>query len=201
MNATGQLQRPGSNILRSKKEKDDSNYFTAGVIFQVVFQQEKFDLEFLLITQLFRGERQVKFPGGRANLGENPRQTLEREIRGETGISLEPDCILGEITEPKLNYYRKVYDRHFFLIDYRLTKGEILKQLRPPGHPEFDKEIVRAPYWVPFEKLISGEVELHESHMALFRNLMEKLRTLPTLRPFAEQIDELVTGRFNLISD
>jgi len=198
MNATGQLERPGSNTSRSKA---DSNYFAASVIFQVVFRQDKFELDFLLITQLFRGQRQVKFPGGRANLDENSSQTLNREIKGETGITVTAESVLGEIVEPKTNIYKKVYDRYFFLVDYRLTSGDILTQLRPPDHPEFDKEIVRAPYWVPFEKLISGEVELHQSHLCPFRNLLERYRFLPVLQPFAEQIDELVNSQFTLVTD
>jgi len=53
------------------------------------------DGEILLTKRLDGVHREGKweFPGGKVNIGENPRETIKREIREELGIDIEADSI------------------------------------------------------------------------------------------------------------
>ncbi len=75
--------------------------------------------DFELLTIVPRGTRVTGLPKGGANPGETPEQTAAREVREETGTTVEVDERLGEVSYWYRRNGRRIHKTvHFFLCRY-----------------------------------------------------------------------------------
>jgi ADP-ribose pyrophosphatase YjhB (NUDIX family) len=142
------------------------NFFVAGVLYKVT----EHELFFLFVEQEWKGQIQLKFPGGCNKLQENPVETLAREIRGETGLSpVNADLIFKE---EKISSNRQPFCRMFYLVNS--YTGNILTQVRRMDEEEYDPELIGPPLWLKLEKSLADKI--HPSHqIALMRALRHLL--------------------------
>ena len=75
--------------------------------------------DFELLTIVPRGTRVTGLPKGGADPGETPEQTAAREVREETGTTVEVDERLGEVSYWYRRNGRRIHKTvHFFLCHY-----------------------------------------------------------------------------------
>ncbi len=97
----------------------------------------------------------LEFPGGKTEPGESPQRAVAREVREETGLSLDPrQC--SHYHQERFRYPDRKLRLQFFLIDL----GERLP--------------VRAGHWLSLQDLDP------ENFPAANRNVIEKLKTPAT---------------------
>ncbi len=74
---------------------------------------------FDLLTIVPRGTRVTGLPKGGANPGESPEQTAAREVREETGTTVDVRERLGEVSYWYRRHGRRIHKTvHFFLCEY-----------------------------------------------------------------------------------
>ena len=102
-----------------------------------------------------KGGFQIKFPGGKQEWHESPRQTVRRECIAETGLIIRGQkqfCTI-EITDGP---------QHYFLTDFDRCKGKLRT-----GRDYHDQNAdLGPPTWVDEDKL---ERLLHPNHRVAFR--------------------------------
>jgi 8-oxo-dGTP pyrophosphatase MutT (NUDIX family) len=85
----------------------------------VVLRRSPDGTGFELLTIVPRGTRVTGLPKGGANPGETPQQTAAREVREETGTTVDVLESLGDVSYWYRRHGRRIHKTvHFFLCDY-----------------------------------------------------------------------------------
>ncbi|MBI4087934.1 NUDIX domain-containing protein [Candidatus Kaiserbacteria bacterium] len=93
------------------------------------------------------------FPGGGIDLGESIRDALLREIKEETGISVQ----VGPLLHVGEDFFiaNFVEDTYFHALPYYFLCTDAQGQLSMEGFAAYEKEYMKGPEWVPLEKVDS----------------------------------------------
>jgi 8-oxo-dGTP pyrophosphatase MutT (NUDIX family) len=115
--------------------------------------------DYELLTIVPRGTRVTGLPKGGADPGETPEQTAAREVREETGTTVEVDERLGEVSYWYRRNGRRIHKTvHFFLCHY--VSGDTA---------DHDHEVDDA-RWIPLrdaERLLTYPAERRLAELAM----------------------------------
>ena len=91
------------------------------------------------------------FPGGGIDLGESIKGALLREIREETGVSVE----VGPLLHIGEDFFiaNFVEDTYYHSLHYYFLCASPKGELSTDGFAEYEKEYMKAPVWVPLREL------------------------------------------------
>ncbi len=95
-----------------------------------------------------RWSGQMAFPGGRAEVGETPPGTAERETREEVGLSLSSATQIGTLSEVPL---RPIVNANAVLSPFVHYVGDALPALTP------EPREIAAAFWIPVDHLWSPD--------------------------------------------
>ena len=117
------------------------------------------DGERILLVEDFRGSDEWKLPEGRVECGESPREGVARELREETGLSVDPEILTffhDSAGEP-------VEDQHMVNVDFAVERSATT------GTLEAGSDATDARFWSPAE-FDDAAASLRASHADRFGN-------------------------------
>lgn len=138
-----------SGIQDVDKEKTSIRHREA--VRAVVFKNNK-------ILMVHNNKGDYKFPGGGANKEESHEQTLEREVREETGHAVvNVKDKIGVFTERKLDQFEEnsVFEMtsHYYLCE--VSDDKTVQEL-----DDYEAELDFQPVWISFDEAIRSNEEI-----------------------------------------